>query len=128
MAGGGESLDRIFFLNIDGYDPPSPSSQTVHHMIVEAREIDRAPPSPCAGGSLAGTTSITGRHVAVLHCPPRTPEIEPQIMHGEGAHVEHVLGYWDENGVRYVVSVHGVTEASMGLLQHVIASIEIVEP
>jgi hypothetical protein len=49
-------------------------------------------------------------------------------MHGEGAHVEHVLGYWDEHGIRYVVSVHGATDSNKSLLAHVIASIEIVEP
>jgi hypothetical protein len=66
--------------------------------------------------------------VTLLDCPPRTPEVDRQIMHGEGAHVEHVLGYWDEHGIRYVVSVHGATDSNKSLLAHVIASIEIVEP
>jgi hypothetical protein len=126
MAGGGETLDRIFFLNVDGYDA-APSSPPVHHMIIEARKVDRAPPSPCAGGAPAGTVVVKGREVTVLDCPPRTPEVDRQIMHGEGAHVEHVLGYWDENGIRYVVSVHGATDSNKSLLAQVIASIEIVE-
>jgi hypothetical protein len=126
MAGGGETLDRIFFLNVDGYDA-APSSPPVHHMIIEARKVDRAPPSPCAGGAPAGTVVVKGREVTLLDCPPRTPEVDRQIMHGEGAHVEHVLGYWDENGIRYVVSVHGATDSNKSLLAQVIASIEIVE-
>ena len=49
-------------------------------------------------------------------------------MHGEGAHTGHVLGYWDENGIRYVVSIHGATEPNQEFLQQIIASIEIIEP
>jgi hypothetical protein len=119
--------DKIFFLNIEGYDA-APSSQAVRHMIVEAREVDRAPPSPCAGGTPTGRTTIVGREVALLDCPPRTAELERQIMHAEGAHTEHILGYWDEKGVREVVSVHGATEANTLLLRQVVASIEIVQP
>ena len=65
--------------------------------------------------------------MTLLDCPPRTPDVDLQIMHGEGAHVEHVLGYWDEHGIRYVASVHGATDANTSLLKQVIASIEIVE-
>ena len=97
-------------------------------MIVEARGLDRVPPSPCAGGAPAGTIEVFGRAVAVLHCPPLTTEVARQVTHGEGAHAEHVLGYWDEKGVRFVVSVHGATEANTSLLRAVIASIKIVQP
>jgi hypothetical protein len=118
MAG----TNRVFFLNIDGYDP---ASKTIHHMIVEARAVDRVPPAPCANGIPAGSANIRGREVTVLECP-NAAKLQGQIMHGEGAHSEHVLAYWDENGVRHAVSVHGATKPNTSLVQEVIASIEIV--
>ena len=128
MAGGGETLDRIFFLNVEGYGG-GPSSETVRHLIVEARGIERAPLSPCFGGVPAGTFTVSGRVVMLLECPnARTPEAEIGITHGEGAHSEHLLGYWDQDGVRNVVSVHGPTEPNRSLLRRIVSSIEIIEP
>jgi hypothetical protein len=125
-AGGGETLDTIFFLNVEGFDR-GPVSEPVRHLIVEARRIERAPPSPCYGGVPAGTFRVNGRAVMVLDCPSRTPEAEARIMHGEGAHTEHILGYWDEGGVRNVVSVHGATEQNRSLLRRVVSSIQIID-
>jgi hypothetical protein len=126
MAGSAETLDTIFFLNVEGYDSGQ-VSETVRHLIVEGRRVERAPPSPCYGGVPAGTFTVDRRVVMVLECPPRTPEAEAKIMHGEGAHTEHVLGYWDEGRVRNVVSVHGSTEPNRSLLRRVASSIEIVD-
>jgi hypothetical protein len=126
-AGGGETLDRIFFLNVQGYDSKE-SSETIRHLIVEARRIERAPPSPCYEGVPAGDLRTNGREVAVLDCPPSSPGAQRAIMHGEGAHAGHLLGYWDEGGVRYVVSVHGSTKPHRRLVRQLVSSIEIIEP
>jgi hypothetical protein len=66
--------------------------------------------------------------LALLDCPPSTPKSQGATRHGEGAHAGHVLGYWDEGGVRYVVSVHGATKPIRELLRQVVSSIEIVGP
>jgi hypothetical protein len=126
-AGGGETLDTIFFLNVQGYDREEPS-EMVRHLIVEARRIERAPPRPCYEGVPAGGLRTNAREVAVLDCPPSTPKAQRAIMHGEGAHTEHLLGYWDEGGVRYAVSVHGSTKPNRRLLRQLVSSIEIIEP
>jgi hypothetical protein len=126
MAGGGETLDTIFFLNVEGYDSGQ-VSEPVRHLVVEARRVERAPPSPCYGGLPAGNFTVGGREVRQLECPARTPEAEARIMHGEGAHAEHVLGYWDEGGVRNVVSVHGSTKPNRSLLRRLLSSIAIID-
>jgi hypothetical protein len=126
MAGGGETLDMIFFLNVEGYDSGE-ASETVRHLIVEGRRVERAPPSPCYGGVPDRTFTVNGGEVTLLECPPATPEAEARIMHGEGAHTEHLLVYWDEGGVRNVVSVHGSTKPNRSLLRRVVSSIEIID-
>jgi hypothetical protein len=126
-AGSGETLDRIFFLNVEGYDG-GPSSETVHHLIVEARRIERAPPSPCYGGVAAGKLKVNRQEVTLLDCPPLVLSEGAMIAHGEGAHAGHLLGYWDEGGIRDVVSVHGSTKPHRRLLRQLVASIEIIEP
>jgi hypothetical protein len=126
-AGGGETLDTIFFLNVQGYDSEAPS-ETDRHLIVEARRIERAPPSPCYESVPAGGLRTNGREVAVLDCPPSTPKAQREVMHGEGVHIEHLLGYWDEGRARYVVSVHGSTKPNRRLLRQLVSSIEIIEP
>jgi hypothetical protein len=125
-GGSGEALDRIFFLNVEGYD--GGPSETVRHLIVEARRLERAPPSPCYGGVAAGKLKVDHREATLLDCPPLTLSAGAVIMHGEGAHARHLLGYWDEGGVRYVVSVHGSTKPHPRLLRQLVASIEIIEP
>jgi hypothetical protein len=126
-AGGGQTFDMIFFLNVEGYDNEE-SPETVRHVIVEARRIERAPPSPCYEGGPAGSLRTNGRDVTVLECPPATSRAQGATRHGEGAHAGHVLGYWDEGGVRYVVSVHGATKPNRELLRRVVSSIEIIGP
>jgi hypothetical protein len=69
-----------------------------------------------------------GHEVAVLECPPDSPEAQDNIRHGEGAHIEHLLAYWDRQGIRYVVSVHGTTVANRPLLEKLVSSIEFIGP
>ena len=125
-AGGDATLDRVFFLQVEGYDSAEPT-ETVHHLVVEARRIDRAPPSPCFDGAPLGHLPVNGRDLTLLDCPTPTAEQEASIVHGEGAHASHLLGYWDANGIRNVVSVHGgATPSNRSLLQQLAASIELV--
>jgi hypothetical protein len=126
-AGGGETLDRIFFLNVEGYDG-GPSSETVRHLIVEARRIERAPPSPCYGGVAAGRLKVNRREVTVLDCPPMAPGAATMVMHGERAHAGHLLAYWAESAIRNVVSVHGATGPNRSLLRLLVSSIEVIAP
>ena len=88
-SGGDETLDTIFFLDIDEYDGPA----SVHHLVVEARRLDRAPSAPCFDGQPQAELVAGSRTLAVLSCGARTAEAAIQVRHGEGAHYEHVLGY-----------------------------------
>jgi hypothetical protein len=73
MAGGGETLDRIFFLNVDGYDA-APSSPPVHHMIIEARKV-----GPRAAQSLRRRGSgRNGRSQGKGSDPARLPAEDPR--------------------------------------------------
>jgi hypothetical protein len=119
---------RLFFLNVEGYDANAGAPETVRHLIVEAQRAQDAPPSPCYEGVPAGALEANGQDIAVLECPPDSPQAQANIRHGEGAHIEHLLAYWDSDGVRYVVSVHGTTVGNRALLEHLISSIEIIRP
>jgi hypothetical protein len=126
-SGGDVTLDQIFWINLEGYDPATPSP--VQHLIVEARRIERAPPRPCFDGEPAGSVPAGDLDLTLLECPTtRTLEAQAEIRHGEGAHSEHLLGHWDESGVRYVVSVHGHSAEAEQLVVDVAASIELVAP
>jgi hypothetical protein len=126
-AGGDATLDEIFFLDVTGFEPPPPGP--VQHLIVEARRVDRAPPAPCFDGRATGELRAGGRDLVLLTCPSTdTLEAESGIQHGEGAHTLHLLGYWDEADIRYVVSVHGHRAAARRLLAEVAASIDLVAP
>jgi len=46
---------------------------------------------------------------------------QASIRHGEGAHAEHLLGYWDGRGVRSAVSVHRTTDRSSALLERLVS-------
>jgi hypothetical protein len=66
----------------------------------------------------------------LLLCPDRDdlPEdAAAEIRHGEGAHSGHVLGYWDADAVRYVVSVHGTSAASRDLIERIVEDLDIVD-
>jgi hypothetical protein len=128
-AAAGETEEaHIYFLNLDSYDTEPGAPQAVRHLIIGARKEQDAPPTPCYDGTPAGDLDLNATQVALLDCPPSSPEAEANNRHGQGAHAEHVLGYWDTEGVRYTVSVHGTTDDSRALLEHLIASIELVEP
>jgi hypothetical protein len=128
LAGEKGAEVRGFFLNVEGYDANADAPGTVRHLIVEAQKVQDAPPSPCYKGVPVGALEAKGQEVALLDCPPDSPQAQANIRHGEGAHIEHLLAYWDSDGVRYVVSVHGTTVGNRALLEHLISSIEIIRP
>jgi hypothetical protein len=128
IAGGEDTEARIFFLNVEGYDANESAPEAVRHLIVEARKAPDAPPNPCYGGFPAGAVRANGQDVAVLECPPDSPQAQANIRHGEGAHIEHLLAYWDADGVRYVVSVHRTAVGTRVLLEHLVSTIELVGP
>ena len=128
VAGGDETEARIFVLEVEGYDASIWAPETVRHLVVEARKVQDAPAVPCYEGVPVGTLEARGREVALLECPPPSPGAEADIRHGEAIHAGHLLGYWDAHEVRYVVSVHGMTEAHRALLEQLASSIELVEP
>ena len=122
-AGGGETLDDIFFLEVadfDGGDVLGP----VAHLAIEARRVDRAPPVPCYGGSVSERFTVPG--VTVLECPDSSADSQAHAQHGEGVHEGHLLGYWDVDGVRYVVSVHEASTLSQQFLTEVVDGVELV--
>lgn len=123
LAGGDETLHRLFSMDIADFDGGEELGE-VRHARVEARRVTDAPPVACYRGTDMGR--IDGLSVAVLDCPERSDESAANTRHGEGAHAGHLLGYWDAEGIRYVVSVHGKSAASRTLLEHLIASIELV--
>jgi hypothetical protein len=59
---------------------------------------------------------------------PRRMQARANIRHGEGAHVEHLLAYWDSHGIRYVVSVHRTVAGDRPLLERLVSSIELIGP
>jgi hypothetical protein len=124
QAGGDETLDTIFFLNVEDYD----GSSEDRHLVIEARRVERAPPTPCYGGEPQPDVITRHRSLAMLRCGGPTPQSEASNRHGQGAHYEHLLGYWDEGGVRYVVSVHRGGDAERQLLEAVADSIQLVSP
>ncbi len=120
---------RVFFLNVEGYDANAGAPETIRHLIVEAQRAQDAPPRPCFEGVPAGALQASGREVALLQCPPDSPQARANIRHGEGAHVEHLLAYWDSHGIRYVVSVHRTTAGDRPLLlERLVSSIELIGP
>jgi len=127
-AGGGETEAQIFVLDVDSYDDNQRPSEAVRHLVIEARKQQDAPPNPCYQGAPAGQLEVNGLQVTLLACPPRSLEAEANMRHGEGAHAEHLLGYWDDHGIRYVVSVHGTTDDHHSLLEQLISSIQLTEP
>lgn len=127
-AGGGETEAQIFVLDVDSYDDDQRPAEAVSHLVIEARRQQDAPPNPCFQGAPAGQLEANGLQVILLACPPRTLEAEADMRHGEGAHAEHLLGYWDDHGTRYVVSVHGTTDDHRSLLEQLISSIQLTVP
>jgi hypothetical protein len=127
-AAGETEEAHIFFLNLDSYDTEPGAPEAVRHLIIEARKEEDAPQTPCYDGTPAGELDLDATQVDLIDCPPSSPEAEANNRHGQGAHAEHVVGYWDTEGVRYTVSVHGTTDDSRALLEHLIASIELVGP
>jgi hypothetical protein len=126
-VGEGSEVD-VFVLDVAGYDDVAGAPEIVRHLAVEAFKADEAPPSPCYEGVAAGTLDADGVEVALLDCPPSSAASEAIVRHGEGIHAGHLLGYWDSNGVRYAVSVHGVTDESSALLERLVSSVELVAP
>lgn len=119
---------RVFFLNVEGYDANAGAPETVRHLIVEAHRAGDAPPNPCYQGVPAGVLETNGQEVALLECPPDSPQARANIHHGEGAHIEHLLAYWDSDGIRYVVSVHRTNTGDRPLLEQLVSSIELIAP
>jgi hypothetical protein len=128
LAGERGAEVRGFFLSVEGYDASAGAPETVRHLIVEALRAQDAPPSPCFEGVPAGALEANGQDIAVLECPPDSPQAQANIRHGEGAHIEHLLAYWDSQEIRYVVSVHRTTADDRPLLEQLVSSIELIEP
>ena len=128
LAGERGAEVRVFFLNVEGYDANAGGPETVRHLIVEAQRAQDAPPSPCYEGVPAGVLEANGQEVALLECPPDSPQARANIRHGEGAHIEHLLAYWDSHGIRYVVSVHRTSAGDRPLLERLVSSIELIGP
>jgi hypothetical protein len=128
LAGERGAEVRGFFLNVEGYDAKAGAPETVRHLIVEAQNAQDAPPSPCYEGVPAGALETNGQEVALLECPPDSPQARANIRHGEGAHIEHLLAYWDSHGIRYVASVHRTTAGDRALLERLVSSIELIGP
>jgi hypothetical protein len=127
-AVGEQSEVRIFALDVSGYDALTGSPETVRHLAVLAFKVAEAPPSPCYDGVPAGTLHVDGVELVLVNCPPSSAASQVSNRLGEGVYAAHLLGYWDTNEVRYVVSVHRGPDGSRDLLERLVSSIELVEP
>lgn len=124
-AGADETTARLFFLDVAGFDGPDDLGP-VRHLAIEARRVADAPPVPCYDGVASERYDIEGS--TVFECPEATAESQGNSLHGEGAHAGHLLATWDASGIRFAISVHGLSAASHEFLQQVHKSIEVVEP
>jgi hypothetical protein len=123
QAGGDETLDTIFFLSIEAFE----ASSSVAHLVVEARRVEKAPPVPCYKGRRSPSISAGERTLLVLTCAEKDEGADATVRHGEGAHYGHLLGYWEEAGIRYVVSVHDQGPSGRELLGAIASSIVLTE-
>ena len=120
-AGGGETLDTVF--SLEGHA----ASGSGAHLVIEARRVEKAPPVPCYKGMPRPSISAGGRTLGVLTCPENAEGADANIRHGEGAHVGHLLGYWDEGGIRYVVSVHDQSTSGRELLTDIASDVTLTD-
>lgn len=126
-AGGDDTLHELFFFDVTDFDGGQHLG-SVRHLVIEARRLTDAPPIPCFGG--VPSDQLNNGAVSALQCPELDdlPEdAAAMIRHGEGAHTGHTLGYWDLDGVRYVVSVHGASDVSRRLIDELVAAVSPLE-
>ena len=124
QAGGGDTLHEVFFLGVADFDGADRLGST-RHLVVEARRLADAPLLPCFGGVDANDAHPTMR---LLTCVESSAELQANVQHGEGAHAGHILGYWDDAGVRYSISVHGDGDQNRMLVNEVFEAISLVGP
>jgi hypothetical protein len=124
QAGGDETLDTIFSLSVQDSEASNPAA----HLVVEARRVEKAPPLPCYKGTESPSIKTGPRTLRVLRCAEKDEGADAVVRHGEGAHYGHLLGYWDEAGVRYVVSVHDQGRRGRDLLMAVTSEIALIGP
>lgn len=127
----GDPATPIFFLNAEEFGAPLNyvgTGRGAGHLIIEARREADSPPRPCFDGELVEEQRIAGRPVAIYECPGSSERLEREIRHGEGAHVDHLLYAWSQNGIDYAASAHGHARANRELLARIVRSIQLVEP
>ena len=122
-AGGEGTLHRLFAMEVVDFAAGSALGD-IHHLVLEARRVSQSPPTPCFGGHLMGRPDRGG--VSLLECPEASSESERATLHGEGAHAGHTLGYWDVSGIRYAISVHGLSVDARRLVERMIQGIELI--
>ena len=131
VGAAGEAATPTFFLNIEEFSAPQDYVGTclgAGHVVIGARRHADSPPRPCFDGERIAQPETSGHAVSVYECPARSERLQREIMHGEGAHVDHLLFAWTRHGIDYVVSAHGHTNANRELLTRIVRSIELVEP
>ena len=127
-GGAEETLHELFSFDVADF-VGGEALGPVRHVRLEARRLQDVPPVACYDGVPADAEAPDVRPGAtVLHCPDATAESQANTRHGEGAHAGHLLAYWDQDGVRYVVSVHGTSSAAERLLSQLAQNIDVVDP
>ena len=122
----------IFVLEYTGFDVPpgyvGVDGKAAGHIVIEARPQPDSPPLPCVGAVGLGTLLVGQRTLTKYRCPNDSLRIQREAMHGEGAHVGHLLVEWTEAGIDYIASAHGNTTANLDLLKRLVGSVQLVAP
>jgi hypothetical protein len=122
----------VFALEVSGFDVPrgyvGVDGKAIGHLIVEARPQADSPPRPCIGGEQLGNVFVGRWTASEWRCPNDSVLVQREAMHGEGAHVGHLLLEWSQDGIDYVASAHGPTAANLDLLRRLVASMTLISP
>jgi hypothetical protein len=62
------------------------------------------------------------------HCSADGLRVEREARHGEGAHLGHLLLAFTQDGIDYIASIHGYTDANFDVLKRLVASLSLVPP
>jgi hypothetical protein len=119
----------IFFLQFAGFDKGwiGPDGNPSGHLIVEAQRHSDAPTAPCIGDALR-TVAVSQWNATEYRCSSNGLRVERDARHGEGAHLGHLMLAFTQDGIDYIASIHGYTDANFNVLSRFVASVVLIRP
>jgi hypothetical protein len=116
-------------LEVSGFDKGwiGPGGNPSGHLIIAAQRHSDAPTRPCIGDALR-TAPVSQWNATEYRCSSDELRVEREARHGEGAHLGHLLLVWIQDGIDYIASIHGYTDANFRVLTRLLASISLVPP